>query len=163
MSQRQFPSSENNRRQAAMRARRKRQIRRNRIIFACGCLLLLALVGFGLFKLIKILVKPGDDAGSKSTPSSASTSVMAPVSTKPESDSTSDTPPAQNDDWLLTLVNNNVALPSDWSVETEVAEVIIAKNRQGETRTVNIGWQSQYTMFFDLPENEGHPDPYDGI
>lgn len=48
-------------------------------------------------------------------------------------------------------------------METEVAEVIIAKNRQGETRTVNMGWQSRYTMFFDLPENEGHPDPYDGI
>lgn len=49
------------------------------------------------------------------------------------------------------------------ALETEVAEVIIAKNRQGETRTVNIGWQGQYTMFFDLPENEAHPDPFDGI
>ena len=49
------------------------------------------------------------------------------------------------------------------ALETEVAEVIIAKNRQGETRTVNIGWQGQYTMFFDLPEGQAHPDPFDGI
>ncbi|MBP7402023.1 MAG: replicative DNA helicase [Clostridia bacterium] len=48
-------------------------------------------------------------------------------------------------------------------LETEVAEVIIAKNRQGETRTVNIGWQGQYTLFFDLPEHEAMPTEYDGF
>ena len=46
--------------------------------------------------------------------------------------------------------------------EVEQAEVIIAKNRQGETRTVNIGWQGQYTLFFDLPDNAASPEPYDG-
>ncbi len=48
-------------------------------------------------------------------------------------------------------------------LETEVAELNIAKNRQGETRTVNIGWQGQYTLFYDLPENEANPEPYDGF
>ena len=47
--------------------------------------------------------------------------------------------------------------------DIEQAEVIIAKNRQGETRTVNIGWQGQYTLFFDLPEHEARPEPYDGF
>lgn len=43
------------RRRAAARIRRRRRILRNRIIFAVGCLAVLALAGFGVFKLVKFV------------------------------------------------------------------------------------------------------------
>ena len=39
--------------------------------------------------------------------------------------------------------------------EGSIAEVIVAKNRHGETRTVKMGWVPQYTKFITLaPEDE---------
>ena len=38
---------------------------------------------------------------------------------------------------------------------TRLFEVIVAKNRHGETRTVKMGWVPQYTKFVTLaPEDE---------
>ena len=132
------------RRRAAARARRKKEIRRNRIIFAIICLALLALIVFGVVKLVGMFTK--DDAstsGSGST--SISTSQQADpgstsVASGPDSASSSDaagstsadsgsagsatgTAVTHGDgdaDWLLTLVNNNVALPENWEDTLEV-------------------------------------------
>lgn len=111
------------RRRAAARTRRRRRIVRNRIIFAVGCLAVLALAGFGVFKLVKFVQGKGE--GDPKPP--ASTSQPAPTSagntgagtTEPSSEPAVD---PQGEDWLLTLVNNNVPLPEGWSIETEVAE-----------------------------------------
>ena len=48
------------RRRAAARARRKKEIRRNRIIFAILCLALLALIVFGMVKLVGLFTKDKD-------------------------------------------------------------------------------------------------------
>lgn len=134
------------RRRAAARARRKKEIRRNRIIFAILCLALLALIVFGMVKLVGLFTKD-KDSSSGSTSSSTSISVSGdstsePASgsefgstSSPESGSASTSEPASatgtaattgggDADWLLTLVNNNVKLPDGWedSLETKVAD-----------------------------------------
>ena len=35
-----------------------------------------------------------------------------------------------------------------------VAEIIVAKNRHGETRTVRMGWNGQYTKFVTIDEEQ---------
>ena len=134
------------RRRAAARARRKKEIRRNRIIFAILCLALLALIVFGMVKLVGLFTK---DKDSSSGSTSSSTSISAsgdstsePASgsesgstSSPESGSASTSEPASatgtaattgggDADWLLTLVNNNVKLPDGWedTLETKVAD-----------------------------------------
>ncbi|OUN86715.1 M15 family metallopeptidase [Gemmiger sp. An50] len=134
------------RRRAAARARRKKEIRRNRIIFAILCLALLALIVFGMVKLVGLFTKD-KDSSSGSTSSSTSISVSGdstsePASgsesgstSSPESGSASTSEPASatgtaattgggGADWLLTLVNNNVKLPDGWedTLETKVAD-----------------------------------------
>ena len=134
------------RRRAAARARRKKEIRRNRIIFAILCLALLALIVFGMVKLVGLFTKD-KDSSSGSTSSSTSISVSGdstsgPASgsesgstSSPESRSASTSEPASatgtaattgggDADWLLTLVNNNVKLPDGWedTLETKVAD-----------------------------------------
>lgn len=134
------------RRRAAARARRKKEIRRNRIIFAILCLALLALIVFGMVKLVGLFTKD-KDSSSGSTSSSTSISVSGdstsePASgsesgstSSPESGSVSTSEPASatgtaattgggDADWLLTLVNNNVKLPDGWedTLETKVAD-----------------------------------------
>ncbi|WP_291243212.1 M15 family metallopeptidase [Fournierella sp.] len=134
------------RRRAAARARRKKEIRRNRIIFAILCLALLALIVFGMVKLVGLFTKD-KDSSSGSTSSSTSISVSGdstsgPASgsesgstSSPESGSASTSEPASatgtaattgggDADWLLTLVNNNVKLPDGWedTLETKVAD-----------------------------------------
>ncbi len=47
-------SESERRRRAAARARRKRQVARNRLIFCAVCLVLIAAVGFGVFKLVGV-------------------------------------------------------------------------------------------------------------
>lgn len=138
------------RRRAAARARRKKEIRRNRIIFAILCLALLALIVFGMVKLVGLFTK---DSASGSTSISSSTSISAsgdstsePASgsesgstSSPESGSASTSDAASatgtatitggDAGWLLTLVNNNVKLPDGWedTLETKVADTSTGK------------------------------------
>lgn len=35
-----------------------------------------------------------------------------------------------------------------------IAEIIVAKNRHGETRTVRMGWNGQYTKFVTIDEDQ---------
>ena len=39
------------------------------------------------------------------------------------------------------------------SEEANIAEIIVAKHRNGETRTVKLGWSGTHTRFFDLDKN----------
>ena len=66
------------RRRAAARIRRRRRILRNRIIFAVGCLVVLALAGFGVFKLVKFVQGKGD--GDPKPPASTSQPASTPAS-----------------------------------------------------------------------------------
>ena len=139
------------RRRAAARARRKKEIRRNRIIFAILCLALLALIVFGMVKLVGLFTKD-KDSSSGSTSSSTSISVSGdstsgPASgsesgstSSPESGSASTSEPASatgtaattgggDADWLLTLVNNNVKLPDGWE---ETLEIKVADTSTGK-------------------------------
>ena len=59
----------------------------------------------------------------------------------------------QDADVVMFLHRPSYYESEDPAGETEETEVIIAKNRQGETRTVRVGWQSEYTLFYDLPES----------
>ncbi len=47
-------------------------------------------------------------------------------------------------------------------VETEDAEIIIAKNRQGGTGSVHLGWWPKYTMFFEKEDGRvpNEPPPF---
>lgn len=136
------------RRRAAARARRKKEIRRNRIIFAILCLALLALIVFGMVKLVGLFTKDKDSSsGSTSISSSTSISASGDSTSEPSSGSesgsasspdsasasTSDSASATGTaattgggdaDWLLTLVNNNVKLPDGWedTLEVKVAD-----------------------------------------
>lgn len=128
------------RRRAAARARRKKEIRRNRIIFAILCLVLLALIVFGMVKLVGMFTKDKTPAsGSDSISSSTSISVSSDAASEPasstDSTSASTSEPASatgtaatisggDADWLLTLVNNNVKLPDGWedTLEVKVAD-----------------------------------------
>ena len=122
------------RRRAAVRARRKKEIRRNRIIFAILCLALLALIVFGMVKLVGLFTKDKDSSSgstsisvsgdSTSEPASGSESGSASTSEPASATGTAATTGGGDADWLLTLVNNNVKLPDGWedTLETKVAD-----------------------------------------
>ncbi|MBU3806119.1 MAG: M15 family metallopeptidase [Candidatus Fournierella pullistercoris] len=145
------------RRRANARAKRRRQIRRNRMIFALICLALVGLVVFGITSLVK---KATGEPSSSSKPSSSSVASSSSASSQPASSAASDsatsgssgassstaasasTSPsaspqatmadrlsAEENDWLLTLVNGNVKLPDGWddTLETKVAEPTTGK------------------------------------
>ena len=123
-------SESERRRRAAARARRKRQVLRNRIIFAALCLALLALVGFGVYKLVGVLLKPQSGAassGSQSAGAPASQSASGPDGAGSAASGQQTGTPSEEGDWLLTLVNNNVPLPEDWQITTQVAEASTQK------------------------------------
>ena len=42
-----------------------------------------------------------------------------------------------------------------------IAEVIIAKNRHGETGTIELGWLGQYTRFANIDHRKGM-EQYEG-
>lgn len=50
----------------------------------------------------------------------------------------------------------------DENVSSHEAELIVAKNRQGATGTVHVGWRPEFTLFYDLStEREGlEPPPF---
>ena len=131
-------SESERRRRAAARARRKRQVARNRLIFCAVCLVLIAAVGFGVFKLVGVLTDGKENSGTSgqstsqttSSSGSASTSSSEPASEPASSGET--VIPASDGDWRLTLVNNNVALPEDWQITTKVAEASTQKELADE-------------------------------
>jgi replicative DNA helicase len=55
----------------------------------------------------------------------------------------------QDADIVMFLFRENYYDPNHMQLETEDAEVIIAKNRQGSTGSVHLGWWPKYTMFFE--------------
>lgn len=136
--------AEYRRRRAEARKRRKRRILRNRIIFALVCLALLALLVFGIVKAVEHLgqgrpasaasgsaqSQPGSAAGTDAEPGSAAASAPAePL------------PAADPDDWRMILVNNNVALPDGYEVETKTAESANGKQLQAEAAEAYIRMQ----------------------
>jgi replicative DNA helicase len=45
---------------------------------------------------------------------------------------------------------------NEWNKETEdkgIAELIVAKHRAGETDTIRLAWQAEYTLFANLANN----------
>ena len=44
-------------------------------------------------------------------------------------------------------------------LETEDAEIIIAKNRQGGTGSIHLGWWPKYTMFFEKDDSKVPSEP----
>ena len=141
------------------RRRYKRRILRNRIIFAVGCLLVLALLVLGVKTLAGLFTdhrEPAAPASSVSEPAqSAPESQSAPPESAPESapDSAPEevpdsdgsaparptvAPPEDPDDWHLLLVNNNVPLPEDYRPETVLAEGITKQELQSEAAQAYI-------------------------
>lgn len=130
-------SESERRRRAAARARRKRQVTRNRLIFCLVCLVLIAAVGFGVFKLVGVLTGGKENSGSSGQSTSQTTSASGSGSTsagepasQPASEPASSgetVTPTTDGDWRLTLVNNNVALPENWQITTKVAEASTQK------------------------------------
>jgi replicative DNA helicase len=59
----------------------------------------------------------------------------------------------QDADVVMFLYRDHYYDQNKTPMDTEEAEVIIAKNRQGATGTVRMGWYPRYTMFFDREEN----------
>lgn len=129
-------SESERRRRAAARARRKRQVLRNRLIFAAVCLVLVALAGFGVYKLVCVLTAGSPAGGQSSSVTSASTPASEPDSTpvsEPASEPAGEpVTPTTEGDWRLTLVNNNVALPDNWQITTKVAEASTQKELADE-------------------------------
>lgn len=132
-------SPEARRRRAQSRRRRKRQILRNRIIFAVGCLAVLALLVFGIVKAVGLVKNlfggqsgPADSAPSSASPGSAASAAGAEAAGGDAAAAKSALPPADPDDWRMILVNNNIALPDGYTVETKVAESSNSKELQTE-------------------------------
>ena len=44
-------------------------------------------------------------------------------------------------------------------LEVEDAEVIIAKNRQGETGSIHLSWRPRFTMFYEKDEGRIPTEP----
>ncbi|MHB1484594.1 MAG: replicative DNA helicase [Saccharofermentanales bacterium] len=63
----------------------------------------------------------------------------------------------QDADVVMFLYREHYYDQSQMQVEIEDAEVIIAKNRVGQTGTVKMSWWPKYTMFFE-PEDSNMPE-----
>lgn len=68
----------------------------------------------------------------------------------------------QDADVVMFLYRESYYDTDHMPTETEDADVIIAKNRQGATGTVHLGWWPKYTMFFEKDEGRypTEPPPY---
>lgn len=132
--------AEYRRRRAEARKRRKRRILRNRIIFALVCLAILALLVFGVVKAVGYLrqEKPASAAGSSSQ---SAAGVNAGPDSAVSSAPAEPLPAADPDDWRMILVNNNVALPDGYEVETQTAESANGKQLQAEAAEAYIRMQ----------------------
>jgi replicative DNA helicase len=58
----------------------------------------------------------------------------------------------QDADVVMFLYRDHYYDQNKTQMDTEEAEVIVAKNRQGATGTVKLGWYPKYTMFFEHDE-----------
>jgi len=58
----------------------------------------------------------------------------------------------QDADVVMFLFREHYYDQNKTQMDTEEAEVIVAKNRQGATGTVKLGWYPKYTMFFEHDE-----------
>ena len=65
----------------------------------------------------------------------------------------------QDADLVMFLFRENYYDPNHLQLETEEAEVIIAKNRQGMTGSVRLGWWPKYTMFFEQDDGRVPSEP----
>ena len=72
-------SESERRRRTAARARSKRQVMCNRLIFCLVCLVLIAAVGFGVFKLVGVLTGGKENSGSSGQSTSQTTSAIQNV------------------------------------------------------------------------------------
>ncbi len=65
----------------------------------------------------------------------------------------------QDADIVMFLFRQNYYDQNHMQMEVEDAEVIIAKNRQGQTCSVRLGWWPRYTMFFDQDDGRTPQEP----
>lgn len=105
-------------------ARRKRRIRRNRILFALILLAFVAAVVLGVRALFA-LAAGGEEGSSSSAGSDSSAAQPTPT---PAASTTS----VDFSDGRMILVNNNLALPEGYTVETQTADADTGKELQTE-------------------------------
>ncbi len=63
----------------------------------------------------------------------------------------------QDADVVMFLYRDDYYNNEELDKKVEPAELIIAKNRHGDTRTIHLGWRPEYTMFFE-PEKIPMPE-----
>lgn len=115
---------------SAARAKRRRRILRNRILFVVAILAILAGVVFGISRLTAMYRKTH----------LPKQSLQAVQAAGLESDETSEGAQglagaqvsSLQSDWRMVLVNPNVKLPDDYTVETETADAATGKELQTE-------------------------------
>ena len=115
---------------SAARAKRRRRILRNRILFVLAILAILAGVVFGISRLTAMYRKAH----------LPKQSLQAVQAAGLESDETSEgaqglagaQASSLQSDWRMVLVNPNVKLPDDYTVETETADAATGKELQTE-------------------------------
>jgi replicative DNA helicase len=68
----------------------------------------------------------------------------------------------QDADVVIFLFREKYYDPDRVQLETEDAEIIVAKNRQGGTGSIHLGWWPKYTMFFEKEDSRVpvEPPPY---
>lgn len=68
----------------------------------------------------------------------------------------------QDADVVIFLYREQYYAPDQTAPETEDAEVIVAKNRQGATGSLHLGWWPKYTLFFEKDDGRipNEPPPY---
>ncbi len=65
----------------------------------------------------------------------------------------------QDADVVIFLYREQYYTPEQIPAETEDAEVIIAKNRQGATASLHLGWWPKYTLFFEKDDGRFPDEP----
>lgn len=115
---------------SAARAKRRRRILRNRILFVLAILAILAGVVFGISRLTAMYRKTHlpkqslqavQAAGLESDETNEGTQGLAGAQVS-----------SLQSDWRMVLVNPNVKLPDDYTVETETADAATGKELQTE-------------------------------
>ncbi len=68
----------------------------------------------------------------------------------------------QDADIVVFLFREQYYNTTGMQTETEDAEIIIAKNRQGQTGSIHLGWWPKYTMFFEQEDGRipSEPPPF---
>lgn len=115
---------------SAARARRRRRIWRNRILFAAMVLVLLAGIFYGVFRLVRMYQ-------ASHLPRQSLQAIQAAGLESDETNEGAQGLPgaeafSQQTDWRLILVNPNVGMPEDYEVETATADDATGKALQTE-------------------------------